>query len=128
MIAVMTIVMSMAVMVADEVRAEGKVLLGERHVTDRTEKDTIQVGKKKGSFNGLQIRAKGSSVEFKRVVVHFENGSEQVFEKNRVLGKGSQSRVINLAGDDRFIDKVVFTYEARSKGWKGAEIKLFGVR
>ena len=61
-------------------------------------------------------------------MVHFENGSEQVFERNRLLGKGDKSRKIDLEGGARFIDKVVFHYEARSKGWKGAQIKLFGVR
>lgn len=114
--------------VVTEAQAQDRVLLGERHVSDRTEKDTISVGTKRGKFRGLQIKASGAPVEFKRVVVHFENGSEQVFEKNRLLGKGDRTRVINLDGGKRFIDKVVFHYEARTRGWKGAEIKLWGVR
>ena len=109
-------------------QAQNRVLLGERHVTDRSERDTINVGKGKGTFTGLQVKAKGAPVEFKRVVVHFENGSEQIFEKNRILKKGDASRVIDLEGGDRFIDKVVFHYEARTKGWKGADMKLWGIR
>ncbi len=108
--------------------ANNQVLLGEKQVRDLTERDTIQVGTSRGSFTGLRFKATGSAIEFKRIVIHFENGSEQVIEKNRVLGKGDKSRVINLEGGSRFIDKVVFYYEARSKGWKGAELKLFGVR
>lgn len=108
--------------------ADGQVLLGERHVTDLTERDTIKVGGDRGKFKGLKVKATGAAIEFKRVVVHFENGEEQVFEKNRVLAKGNKSRTIDLAGGPRFIEKVVFHYEARSKGWKGAELKLFGVR
>jgi hypothetical protein len=107
--------------------AQRGTLLGERHVNDRTETDTIQVGKEKGSFTGFRIRATGAPVEFKRIVIHFENGSEQVFERNRLVRKGDGTRVIDLAGGARFIDRVVFVYEARSRGWRGAHVKLFGV-
>jgi hypothetical protein len=108
--------------------AQKQILLGERHVSDLTDKDTIQVGKDRGAFTGFRVKATGSAVEFKHVVIHFENGSEQVFAKNRLLGKGETSRKIDLRGGARYVDKVVFYYEARSKGWKGADIKLFGVR
>ena len=108
--------------------AADRVLLGERHVNDAGEKDTIEVGGDLGVFRGLQVQVTGSAVEFKRIVIEFENGQEQVFEKNRVLGKGEQSRVIDLNGGPRKIDKVVFQYEARSRGWKGANLKLYGVR
>lgn len=108
--------------------AADRVLLGERHVRDAGERDTIEVGADRGAFKGLQVQVSGSAVEFKRIVIHFENGEEQVLEKNRVLGKGDQSRVLDLNGGPRLIDKVVFHYEARSRGWKGANLKLFGVR
>ena len=114
--------------VSDNVWAQGKVLLGERHVSDASEKDTISVGKKRGAFTGMRVKVIGAPVEFKRVVIHFENGSKQVFEKNRLLGKGDQTRVIDLEGGERFVDRVVFSYEARTRGWKGAKIKLFGIR
>lgn len=108
--------------------AQDRVLLGERHVSDLSERDTISVGAERGRFSGLQVRVTGSAVEFKRVVIHFENGEEQVFSKNRVLARGDRSRVIDLRGGPRLIEKVVFHYEARSKGWDGADLKLFGVR
>ena len=108
--------------------ADQRVLLGERHVSDRSERDTIRVGADRGPFRGVQVRIFGSPVEFKRVVIHFENGGEQVFETNRILRRGGVSRVIDLEGGKRFIEKVVFHYEARSRGWKGAELRLFGIR
>ena len=119
---------ALLLMTSSTVFADGQVLLGERHVTDRTERDTIKVGAERGKFKGIKVKATGAAVEFKRVVVHFENGDEQVFEKNRVLARGNKSRTIDLNGGPRFIEKVVFHYEARSRGWKGAELKLFGVR
>ena len=113
---------------ATDAYAQGGTLLGQRHVRDLTDTDTIQVGRSRGAFSGLRVEAKGSAVEFKRVVIHFENGSRQTIEKNRLLGRGDSSRVLRLDGAPRYIDRVVLTYEARSKGWKGAEIMLYGVR
>lgn len=125
---ILSILMLNGLGLAGNAMAKDKVLLGTRHVSDRAESDSINVGKDRGAFAGLRVKASGSAVEFKRVVIHFENGSKQVMERNRLLGKGNKSRVIDLDGEKRFIDKVVFHYEARSRGWKGAEIKLFGVR
>ena len=105
-----------------------QVLLGERHVTDRTDRDTINVGPSRGKFSSFRVQASGSAIEFKKITVHFENGDTQDFDRNRVLGKGNKSRRIDLEGGSRFIEKVVFWYEARSRGWKGANVKLFGVR
>ncbi len=113
--------------ISDSVWAGNQVLLGERQVRDIGDTDTIKVGKSHGVFTGLRVKTSGSAVEFKRVVVHFKNGTKQVFKKNKLLRKGDSLRV-DLQGDARYIDKVVFHYEARSKGWKGAKIKLFGVR
>ncbi|MDX1460628.1 MAG: hypothetical protein R3348_06175 [Xanthomonadales bacterium] len=114
--------------VSGDAHAQGQVLLGERHVRDITDRDTIHVGADRGRFTGFRVQAKGAPIEFKRIVVHFENGQEQVFERNRILGRGDKSRKIDFDGGARFIDKIVFYYEARTRGWKGAEVKVFGVR
>ncbi len=113
---------------AGDAEAQQRSLLGERHVSDRSERDTIMVGKSEGKFRTIQFKVTGAPVEFKRIVVHFEDGSEQRFEKNRLLGQGSKSRNIDLQGGARFIEKIVFHYEARSRGWKGAYIKVWGKR
>ena len=122
-----TVLISAFLLTPEVAWAQRGILLGERHVNDRTESDTIQVGKDKGAFTGLRIRASGAPVEFKRIVIHFENGSEQVFERKHLLRKGDGTRVIGLNGGARLIEKVIFIYEARSRGWRGAHVKLFGV-
>lgn len=102
--------------------------LGEKHVTDRGERDTFRIGGRRGAFSGLRIEVSGSAVQFKRVTVHFENGSEQVFEKDHLLLRNTGSGIIDLRGGPRQIEKVVFYYEARSPGWKGADVRLYGIR
>lgn len=128
LILLVSVLISAWFLVPEAAWAQRGTLLGERHVSDRTERDTIQVGKDEGAFTGLRFRVNGAPVEFKRIVIHFENGTEQVFEKNRLLRKADGTRVIDLDGGARLIDNVVFYYEARSKGWRGAQVKMFGVR
>lgn len=127
-IALLTALLGVGALLPGEVQAQNQVLLGERHVSDRSERDTINVGRNRGQFTGFRVKASGAPIEFKRIVIHFENGSKQTFEKNRILGRGDKSRTIDFEGGARFVDRVVFYYEARTVGWKGAEVKLFGVR
>lgn len=102
--------------------------LGEKHVSDRGDRDTFRVGGRRGAFTGLRVEVSGSAVQFKRVVVRFESGGEQVFEKDHLLLRNTGSGIIDLRGGPRQIEKVVFHYEARSPGWQGAEVRLYGVR
>ncbi len=127
-IVLITALMIAGLVISGVAQAGNQVLLGERHVSDQTEIDTINVGKTHGMFTRLRIKVTGARVEFKRIVIHFENGEKQVIERNRILGTGNKSRLIDLEGKARFINSVVFTYEARTRGLKGAKMKLFGVR
>jgi len=128
LVAVLAGMVGITSFVSGEARAQNQVLLGERHVSDRSERDTINVGRRRGKFIGFRVKAEGAPIEFKRITVHFENGSKQTFEKNRILGRGDKSRKIDFDGGARYVDRVVFFYEARTVGWKGADVKLFGVR
>ncbi len=102
--------------------------LGERVVNDRAETDTIHVGNDEGRFRRLKLGVDDAPVEIKRVVVHFANGETQVAERNVLVGENRTSPTLDLKGGRRFIDKVVFLYEARSRGWERATVRLYGGR
>lgn len=101
-------------------------LLGERTVNDSAEYDTILVGARKGRFTKLKLSVDEAPVEVKRVTVHFKDGSRQVIERNMFVGENRRSPTLDLKGNRRLVDKVVFYYEARSRGWERADIKLYG--
>lgn len=126
--AIASLALVAALAVPDAAWPQGGTFLGEKHVSDRSERDTFRIGGRRGAFSGLRVEVSGSAVQFKRLVVQFENGGDQVFEKDHLLFRGSGSGIINLRGGARQIDKVVFYYEARSPGWKGAEVRLYGIR
>jgi hypothetical protein len=121
------LVVVMAIAWAPNVQAKNDWhLLGQRVVNDRAELDTIQVGVDKGRFTRLRLSVADAPVEVKRVVIHFGDGSTQKVERNLFVGEDKRSPVLELQGKRRIVTRVVFHYEARSRGWEKATVKLYG--
>jgi hypothetical protein len=94
-------------------------LLGTRKVTDRVERDFVDVGARRGEFTAVQIRVEKVAVQFREVTIHFSNGKRQTVELRDVIPAGGQSRVIDLAGDDRHIRSIELFYDSQSRGHRG---------
>jgi len=101
--------------------------LGERIVTDRLDHDTIVVTGARGQFRGLQFRVKDRAVQFHDVKVYFANGQVQDVALREVIRPGSSSRVINLEGANRTIQRIEFWYDAQSLGGR-ARVRVYGFR
>lgn len=102
-------------------------LLGTRKVTDRVDRDVVPVGEREGEFSAVQIRVRGVAVQFREVTIHFANGKRQRVELREVIPAGGQSRVIDLAGDDRHIRSVELVYDSQSRGRRGT-VRIWGRR
>jgi len=102
--------------------------LGQANVNGRVDRDRISVGRGRGRFQRIQISVDRALIEFYRVVVHYANGrSEEVDVRRRIL-VGSQTRSIDLRGDERAIDNIEFFY-ARARWGYGREprVRLYGI-
>jgi hypothetical protein len=109
--------------------SEAWVKLGERSVSDRVERDVIVVGADQGQFSAIRLKVVKRPVHILDLKVHFANGGVQDVEVRKVIKAGSESRVIDLRGDDRVIATVELWYEAESaRRHKGAKVVLFGRR
>lgn len=101
--------------------------LGDRVVNDRLDHDVVSVGAHRGTFRAVKLVVKGSPVHFLDVKVHFANGGVQDVSLRTVVPAGGESRVIDLEGGDRVIDRVEFWYEANSLArGKKAVVRVFG--
>jgi hypothetical protein len=109
-------------------RAEKWVFLGQRHVNDRAERDSIEVTASEGSFDAVQLRVKRSAVRFYKVTVVYGAGTSDDLELRDVVPAGGQSRALDLRGANRVVRRVDFTYEAKSLGRRGAVVELYGRR
>jgi hypothetical protein len=100
--------------------------LGERVVNDRIDHDIIMVTATRGDMNALQIRVRGASVDFHRVVIVYGNGRRQEIELRHTIPARGNSRVIDLIGDDRVIKSVEFWYDANTIRGRKAIVRLYG--
>ena len=89
--------------------------LGRAYVNSRVDHDRIPVTNR-GAFRALQLGVKGGTIEFQRVVVHFENGEDHQLEISDRIPDGAKTRVIDLPGDRRRIRSVEFWYS--KEGWR----------
>lgn len=103
--------------------------LGTLHVKDRVERDVLHLEHRKGTFDKIRLKAVGSAVQFRSLKIHFENGDVQDVGLRSVIPAGKTSRVIDLEGRQRTIEKIVFVYDAQTrKIGKGARVRVLGRR
>jgi len=100
-------------------------LLGTRGVKWTLDHDEILVTASEGKFDALKVKILHGNLNMKKMVVHFKNGGKQEIELRNNFKAGSESRVINLTGDDRIIRKVDFWYETKNHSKKSI-VQLWG--
>ena len=100
--------------------------LGERKVNYTVDRDEIQVGARDGFFDALQIKVKRNGINISKMAVYYGNGTMDELEVREVIRQGGESRVIDLKGNNRIIDKVVFWYDSKNNGKARAVVELWG--
>ena len=101
-------------------------VLGQSRIDGRVDHDRIMVTNR-GAFRALQLGIRGGTIEFQRVVVHFDNGADHELEiRDRITAPG-KTRVIDLPGDRRRIQSVEFWYS--KENWRSRPyVNLWGRR
>lgn len=120
-----TIVMILSVLTLNGQEARWK-FLGQRLVNDRLDHDVIMVTAVEGDLNSIQIRVKGASVDFHKVVIIYGNGRRQEIALRNTIPAGGASRAIDLIGDERIVRSVEFWYDANTIRGRKARVRLFG--
>lgn len=109
-------------------RGEGRwERLGDARVDGRRDHDIIRVNAR-GRFRAIRFFVQGGDIEFERVVVHFENGEDtDVRVRDRVRDR-SNTRPIDLPGDERRIRSVEFWYGRGNWERSRPQLVLYGLR
>lgn len=100
--------------------------LGARKVAFRHDRDVIHVGPDAGRFSKIKLVVRRAGVRFFDVRVHFGNGGVQDVPIRRFIPAGGETRVIDLRGGRRVIEKVVFHYQTRRWAPRRAKVHLWG--
>ena len=102
-------------------------LLGAKKINKSFDRDVITVSATEGTFHALKFRVKYRPVILYDMKVHYGNGTVEDINIRYRVPAGGESRIIELRGRNRIIEKVVFRYETKTKAGKRAEIRLFGL-
>src|SRR5687768_15814536 len=87
--------------------------LGARKVDRRVDHDEIVVTWLEGAFDAIKIEVKGAPLNMHKCVVHFANGGDQEILTRHNFAQGSESRVIDLKGNNRIINRISFWYDTQ---------------
>jgi len=110
------------------VSAQSWTELGSAKVHGHTDHDEIWVTNSRGDFKAIKLFVKNEGIDFDRVVVHFGNGGQDVMNVKNFIPAGGETRVMDLAGGDRVIKKVVFFYKSNAMTSTKAKVVLYGRR
>ena len=100
--------------------------LGQRRVNYGLDRDEIFVTAREGTFTALRLHAELAPLNFHRCVVHFANGSTQTFQISENVRAGQTTRLLDLAGNNRIITKVVFWYDTKNVARRRGLVELWG--
>lgn len=106
----------------------GWVKLGDRTVNHTVDRDEIRVGVRDGDFSKIKLFVRQRAVTFRDVKIHYANGDVQDVDLRRQIPAGGETRVIDLRGGERVIEKVVFWYNTRPARGRRAVVELYGLR
>src|SRR5258706_16019379 len=108
--------------------ARGFEFLGATEVSFKVDHVIIHVGRQDGRFRAIQLRVKKRDVEFLDLKVTYANGQPDDIPVRSLIRAGGETRVIDLAGRDRFIRDVQLTYKARTGPFQSARVDLGGLK
>lgn len=100
--------------------------IGDKWVSYGVDHDVIHLGDIKDEFRQLKIRVTDAPLRIADLKVHFDNGSVQDVAIRSNIKPGGESRVIDLDGGLRRLDKLEFWYSTIGKAKGKARVAVWG--
>jgi len=99
--------------------AQDWTFIGDKTVNYGVDRDVLHLGDFRDDFRQIKLRVTDAPLRFFDMKIHFDNGDVQDVELRAVIPQGGESRVIDLVGGIRHIQKIEFWYKPGAKGRKG---------
>jgi hypothetical protein len=108
---------------------EGWELLSEKKVNFVRDKDEITVENRRNKFTAIRFAVEDREVQINELKIYFDNGDKLEPSLDEVIRANQSSRVIELARDGRYIDKIEFKYRTTGNILDGrATVLVFAKR
>ena len=107
---------------------EGWELLSESKVNFVRDKDEIRINSR-NQFTDIRFKVEDREVRINDVKIYFDNGDKLEPNIDEVILADQYSKIIELAKDGRYLDRIEFKYRTTGNILKGrANVILFGQR
>ena len=103
-------------------------IIGTKNVDYKLDKDAFYFKPNGKKYSKFQFVVKNGRLNMHKCVVHFRNGQRQVVNLKGNFNPGDKSRIIDLAGDKRNVEKIVFVYDTKTRSRRKAQVVLMGLR
>lgn len=104
----------------------GWTQLGSRVVDYSLDHDVVSLNNSKEVFTQLRVSVTGGALNMHKATVHFANGDKQDIDFPEVVSSENDGKVLDLAGNNRVIEKVTFWYDTKANSSQKATITVFG--
>ena len=110
--------------------SDREVLLGEKSVGFRVDRDTINIGQSEDWYRSRRYRtlhfmAGGNDIYMMSIRLVYQNGFGEDFRVDRLIREGEELPV-DLRGERSFINQIEMVYRARPGFGGQATIKVYG--
>ena len=107
---------------------EGWELLGEEKVNFVRDKDEIDV-RSRNQFTAIRFKVEDRDIRLHDLEITYQNGDKLTPAVDIEIPAGQSSRIIELAADGKYIDKISFSYRTTGNLLKGrAKVLILGQR
>jgi hypothetical protein len=100
--------------------------IGDKWVSFGLDRDVIHTGNIKDDFRQLKLKVTDGPLHVLDMKVHFDNGDVQDVQMRSLIRQGGESRVIDLEGGLRHLNKIEFWYETVGRKKGKARVAVWG--
>jgi hypothetical protein len=119
------IILGMAVRVAVGQNALTWDKIGVKAVDYMIDRDVIDLKDSPTAYKALKIKVDRGTINIHKATVHFANGETQDVTLPDVLTKDNDGQFIDLKGNERKINKIVFWYDTKSSNKEKALVEVW---
>ncbi len=102
--------------------------IADKWVNYGVDRDVIHLGNIKDDFRQLKLRITDGPLKMYDMKVHFDNGGVQDVPLRSLFRQGSETRIIDLDGGLRHLNKIEFWYETKGFRKGKARVAVWGRR
>ena len=100
--------------------------LGSKTVNMKADTDHLLVTAYEGAFTKVKFKVAKAPIHVKSIKIVFANGESQKFIIDKNFPKGTESKVFDLPGNKRIIQKIKFEYKTIDNGNGKAVVTAWG--